>query len=114
MGVTATGSGTSITVTDAGFFFDGWNIGDSVSTATIVADTIQVKDSTATAVITAINYTTNVITLGASLAWTQGDSIALAWSGNAPDIGAIEFTGTVTPPASTKSFGMPYIKKVTP
>jgi parallel beta-helix repeat protein len=92
------GSGTSLTVADAGYFFDGFGIEGEVG------DTIQLQGQTQTARITAINYTTNTLTLATPLTWTSGLGVALSFSGSAPDVGAYEYAsgggGDTTPPAT--------------
>jgi parallel beta-helix repeat protein len=85
----SSGSGSTFTVSDAGYFTDGWGI--------IEGDTIQLQNQTATAKITSINYSTNQITVNRTLSWTNGLGIALAFSGTAPDIGAEEYGDSVTP-----------------
>ena len=79
---TSSGSGTSLPVADAGYFFAG--IGNLLP-----GDTIRLQGGTATARITAING--NTLTLNTSLAWTNGQGIALPYNGSNPDIGAFEF-----------------------
>jgi parallel beta-helix repeat protein len=95
------GSGTSLTVADAGYFFDGYGIEGEVG------DVIQLQGQTQTARITAINYTTNTLTLATPLTWTSGLGVALSYHGSAPDIGAYEYVsggggGDTTPPAVPK------------
>ena len=77
-----TGSGYSFIVADAGYFTDGWGITD--------ADYIQLEGQTQAARISAIDYATGAISVNTSLSWTQGDGVALAFDGAAPDIGYIE------------------------
>jgi len=85
----ASGSGTSFTVADAGYFMDGWGIIDG--------DTIRIGSNTRT--ITNINYTTNTITVSSSVSWTQGDYVDLPYNGSLPDMGFYETgTGDTTPP----------------
>jgi hypothetical protein len=79
----STGSGTTFTVDDAGYFMDGWGIVDG--------DTIQLEGQTQTAQITNVNYDTNIITVDISLTWNQGQGISLAYEGSAPDAGAYEY-----------------------
>jgi len=79
-------SGTSITVVDAGYFIDGYGIVDG--------DIIQLQGQTTTAMITSVNYDTNIITVNRSLTWASGLGVALAYSGNAPDIGAFEYVSS--------------------
>jgi cysteine-rich repeat protein len=80
-------SGVSMAVADARYFFDGFGISGEVG------DIIELDDGQ-TARILSINYATNTLTLDASLTWSLGQGIALAYSGSAPDIGAFEFAGT--------------------
>lgn len=80
---TASGSGMSFTVDDAGYFMDGWGIVDG--------DTIQLEGQTQTAQITDVNYDTNIITVDISLTWNKGQGISLAYEGSAPDAGAYEY-----------------------
>jgi hypothetical protein len=87
------GTGQTFIVTDAGYFTDGWGI--------IEGDAIQLQNQTTTAKITNINYSTNSITVDKNLTWTNGQGVALAYSGSAPDIGAKEYFsgGDTTPPS---------------
>lgn len=95
----SSGSGTSFTVEDAGYFFDGWTMAANIPTATISGDIIQLQDQTATATITNVNYSTKTITVNTSLTWTNGQGISLAYGGSAPDIGAYEYAGSQAPSA---------------
>ena len=88
---TASGSGTSFTVDDAGYFMDGWGI--------VQGDNIQLQGNMQRARITSINYVTNTITVDTSLTWTQNQGISVAYEGSAPDIGAYEFPQS-TPPSA--------------
>lgn len=81
----ATGSGTSFVVGDAGFFTDGEGI--------YAGDSVQVQGQTTPVTVTDVNYVTQTITVGSSLSWTNGNGLALTYSGSAPDQGAFEFTG---------------------
>jgi hypothetical protein len=80
---TASGSGISFTVDDAGYFMDGWDIVDG--------DIIQLEGQTQTAQIIKVDYETNTITVDNALTWNQGQGISLAYKGAAPDIGAYEY-----------------------
>ena len=77
----ASGSGTSFGVADAGYFTDGWGI--------IEGDLIQLANGQR-ARITDVNYETNVITVATGLSWTQNMGVSLAYEGPAPDLGAYE------------------------
>jgi PKD repeat protein len=79
------GSGTTFTVADAGYFMDGWWISG------VDGDDIQIVGSSQKARIVNVNYGTNTITVNTSLTWTQNQGVALAYVGAAPDAGAFEY-----------------------
>jgi hypothetical protein len=89
---TITSSSGSGTVTDAGYFFAGM----TAAGHTVPGDTIQLQGQTSTATITAISG--NTITINSSLTWTNGQGVALPYSGSAPDVGAYEYTSHPAPP----------------
>jgi parallel beta-helix repeat protein len=78
------GSGTSLAVEDASFFYDGYQIPEEVG------DEIQLEGQSQTAVVTVIDYDTNTLTLDRSLTWTAGLGVSLKYNGSAPDLGAYE------------------------
>ena len=81
----ASGSGRTFTVKNAGFFYDGWGIpGES-------GDIIQLEGQNDIAKIIDVDYETNIITVDSSLSWKQGQGLSLAYSGSSPDLGAWEF-----------------------
>jgi len=80
----STGSGTSFVVDDADYFMDGWDM--------IEGDEIQLEGDSTTITVTDVNYSTDTITVDESISWTQGDGVSLPYSGDAPDIGAIEYS----------------------
>lgn len=93
---TAVGSGsnsTSLTVSDAGFFHDGYGL--------IQGDTIQIGPNRVQApvVVTGVNYSTNTLTLGDGRTWGNGAAVSLAYNGTAPDRGAVE-SGIVASPVT--------------
>lgn len=89
------GSGTQMTVDDAGYFFDGNGIPGEVG------DLIQLTGQSQTARITAINYATKTLTLNQSLTWTDRQGVHLAYTGSRPDMGAYEYsTGSNTTPSA--------------
>jgi hypothetical protein len=92
------GSGTSLVVGDASWFYDGFGIAGETG------DEIQIEGQSGTAFIASIDYPSNTITLSASLTWNNGDGVHLKYAGNAPDVGAFEFGSTPTnrpnPPTS--------------
>ena len=83
----ASGSGTILTVDNAGFFYDGWGIPGEVG------DMIQLEGQTDTAKIISIDYDLNRITVDRMVSWTQGQGLSLAYYGSSPDLGANEFQG---------------------
>lgn len=102
----ATGSGSSITVADAGYFQDGLGM----TAQGINADCISVTTVLNHVCVTAVNYATNVLTLATSISWTVGDPVWLysksdgvqVLTGSAPDLGAypyVPLNGAPTPAA---------------
>jgi hypothetical protein len=81
------GSGTTFQLEDAGYFMDGWGI--------VQGDTIQLMGTSQRAVIKAINYQTNMITVDTTLNWTQYQGVGLSYQGTAPDVGAYEHAPSV-------------------
>ena len=91
----STGSGTTFTVDDALWFYDGWNIAGETG------DVIKTENGQ-TSTITSINYNTGEITVNKSISWTNGEGVGLYFNGNRPDIGAFEYSysisGSLSPP----------------
>lgn len=83
---TATGSGTTFTVADAQYFYDGWGISGETG------DVIKTENGQ-TATITSVNYGTGQIIVSSSMSWVQNEGIALDYNGTKPDIGAEEYGG---------------------
>jgi len=81
---TAAGSGTTMVVQDAGWFSDGFGI------TGLPGDTIQLQGQTTRAIITAINYTTNTLTLDRPLTWQANTGVAQPFNAAGPDMGAWE------------------------
>lgn len=83
---------TALTVADAYFFCDGFDI--------VEGDSIRIGGG-ASVRIASIDHARNVITLTEPRTWAAGDDVSLAYNGNAPDIGAFESGGAsaVVPPA---------------
>jgi hypothetical protein len=77
-------TGSLLAVVDAGYFYDGFGIPGERG------DTIQLEGGTATAVITAVDYATNTLTLESELTWADGQGVSLAYQGAAPDLGSHE------------------------
>lgn len=78
------GSGFSdrLTIVDALFFSDGKKV--------IGGDLIQLQDSTTVAEVTGVDYTNRVLTLNKAIDYSDGQGIALQFSGEKPDVGAHE------------------------
>ena len=81
----AAGSGTTLAVKDALYFYDGRGIPGEAG------DTIQLIGGTETAVVKAIDLKANTLTLDRALTWSKGQGVALRYAGAAPDMGAFEF-----------------------
>ena len=80
--VSPSGEGTSFQVADAGFFMDGWDLIDG--------DRIQLEGQDAVASIQSVDYTTNTIVVDRELDYIQGQGVAVAYAGSAPELGAFE------------------------
>ena len=88
------GTGTVFTVDDALYFTDGYGL--------ISGDVIRVGTDTVT--VTAVNYTTNQITVSSSFTWADNEDVSMDYNGSAPDMGAFESVVTnVAPTASAGS-----------
>jgi hypothetical protein len=79
-------NGNNISVQDARYFFSG------ISNLSFSGDTIK-DDDGVEAVITAINYDTNVLTVNNAFGITADDYLSLPYYGSKPDIGAKEYIG---------------------
>lgn len=100
-------SSTSLVVTDATYFQDGFGLTNPNST--VQGDCIKVTSwSNAPVCITAVNYSTNTLTLSAPISATNGDAIWLASISDgtnvatdttAPDMGAFPFNTSNPQPA---------------
>lgn len=95
-------SSTSLVVTDATFFQDGFSLTNPYST--VQGDCIKVTSwSNAPVCITSINYATNTLALASPISATNGDAIWLASKSDGvsvatdttgPDMGALPFSPT--------------------
>ena len=93
------GSGTKMVVKDASYFYDGYSI------ASETGDTIQLIGSKDSAVVEAIDYSTNTLTLDRALTWSKEQGVGLRYAGLAPDMGAFEVgidTTSERPPSGIK------------
>jgi hypothetical protein len=101
------GSGTSLKVTDASYFQDGYGLSNPYST--VQGDCIAVTTTTNHVCVTSVNYATNTLTLSSSITRSSGDSVWLysksdgvqVLTGSAPDLGAQPYGGGsgTNPPA---------------
>jgi hypothetical protein len=91
----ASGTGTTFTVSDANYFFAGM----TAAGHTIPGDTIELQGQSVTVTITAIS--SNTITVSAPLTWTTGQGVALPYGGSAPNVGAYQFT-RLPPPTNLR------------
>ena len=100
------GSGTSLVVTDASYFQDGYGLTNAYST--VSPDCISVTTVGNHICITAVNYSTNTLTLASGFSRSNGDHVWLysksdgvqVLIGSAPDLGAYH----ASPTASTPTF----------
>jgi hypothetical protein len=72
------------TVTDAGYFYDGWGI------ATENGDVIKTQNGQTTR-IKKINYENNILSVEPAIDIINGEGVSLQFNGDAPDIGAYEY-----------------------
>lgn len=100
----SSGSGTTVVVADPWYFWPGTTAAGTVFSG----DTVQLQGQTTTSTITAIDYSTGTLTLNSSLTWTNGQGVALAYNGAAPDMGAFEAAGTAPPATVTATLSGPF------
>lgn len=117
--VGAGAASTSLTVERASYFHDDWDparrctangvpwacctalgVGASCGGPMLTPDSIVIGAGAAVA-ITAVNDSTNVITLAAARTWSNNDNVNLSTLSNPPDVGA--FQGAVTTTTSTST-----------
>jgi PKD repeat protein len=79
------GSGVSLHVEDAGYFYDGYNIPGEVG------DLIRLEGQECVARIIGIDYEKNILELSQLLVWKEGQGVSLYHIGSRPDLGAFEF-----------------------
>ena len=73
---------TGLEVENAGYFTDGHGV--------VEGDLIMLEGQFMPAVVIAVDYATNTLTLNTPLTWEAGTGVALAFHGTAPDQGAYE------------------------
>ena len=74
--------GTTLEVTDAGYFFDGFGL--------VEADLIQLEGQATAVAIASVDYAANVIELAEPRTWEAGTGVTLPYQGTAPDQGMYE------------------------
>jgi len=77
-----TGSGTTLTVLDAGYFYDGWGITGETGDWVKVGNNAPVR-------VTAVNWTTNTLTLASAISWANGDSVFYAGNSKTNNAGTV-------------------------
>jgi len=93
------GSGTSLVVTDAAYFQDGYGLSNANST--VQGDCIAVGTASNHVCVTAVNYSTNTLTLASSISRSSGQGVYLysksdgvqVLTGSVPDMGAYPYNG---------------------
>jgi len=79
------GSGTAIPVADASYFYDGYGIPGEVG------DEIQFAGRTETAIVVGIDYEQDMLYIDRPMTWTDNVGVTLRYTGEAPDMGALEY-----------------------
>jgi len=89
----STGSGSTFTVHDPLWFYDGWSISGEAG------DVIKTENGQIAKIIS-INYDNGLIEVDRSISWTNGEGIGLDYKDLGPDIGANEnpSDSSVNPP----------------
>lgn len=79
------GSGTSLPVADAFYFYDGYGIPGELG------DIVQLQGQTQTARVVSVDLVTRRLLLDQPLTWSSGQGVSLEFAGNGPDYGAFEY-----------------------
>ena len=82
------GSGTSMRVQDASYFFDGFGIEGEQGDVIAVGTTRQLMR------VLKSDIDKNVLTVDSEVTWKEGDPVSLPYAGKAPDIGAFQHGDT--------------------
>lgn len=82
--VVSSGSGRTIKVKDARWFYDGFGIDGEIG------DLILLGSSKMEARVVNVNRENASITVDRDLSWNSGDTVSLQYNGSAPDLGAVE------------------------
>jgi hypothetical protein len=94
----SSGSGTSFTVSNPYFFYDGWGIPNEFG------DVIKTENGQ-TATIISVNHSLKRIKVNKAISWKKNEGIALNYQGAKPDIGAKEYlldNKNISPPKDLK------------
>jgi hypothetical protein len=103
------GSGPSLVVNNAAYFQDGYGLSNAYST--VNGDCIAVGTASNHVCVTAVNYTTNTLTLASSISRSVGEGVYLysksdgvqVLTGSAADMGAYPYNGSsssLAPPSN--------------
>jgi hypothetical protein len=89
------GSGNKVAVENAGYFIDGFGIVDG--------DYINIGANPVVRVLQ-VDYPSNSLVVGplTNLRWNKGDNVSYAYTGQAPDLGAIEYNLGLPPTSSVR------------
>jgi len=79
------GSGTAIPVADVSYFYDGYGIPGEIG------DEIQFAGQTETAIVVGIDYEQDILYIDRPMTWMDNVGVTLWYTGEAPDMGAIEY-----------------------
>jgi len=82
----SSGSGNTIPVEYAGYFYDGFGLSDE---NLILGDSIQIGERSVQ--ILEISSGQNTITVSENIEWEEGDAVSFLFSGSAPDLGWKEY-----------------------
>ena len=75
---TSGGTGTVVPVQDAKYFSDGYGM--------VAGDRIRIGQTAVQ--VTAVNYTTNTLTITPSLTWSADQPVSYLYAGSKPDLGS--------------------------
>lgn len=91
------GSGITLQVDDSGWFSDGFGITSESG------DLIQLQGAGEPIRVLAIDYANDVLTLETATSWSDGQGVHLKYTGNAPDVGAFEYSADLVRPRAPEN-----------
>ena len=102
---------TSLVVNDVAYFQDGYGLSNAYST--VSPDCIAVGTASNHVCVTAVNYSTNTLTLVSPISWSSGQGVYLysksdgvqVLTGPAPDMGAYPYVAGVQTAPTSLAFG---------